>query len=399
MKILTILFLFIGSVVFSQQLPPGYSPTYLNQENAAIFVNSSMDNGKLNISVKQTGSSDGGELVLSDGTISVRNFQFTITFENIYDSYIFLRVQNGNHITQKGPAYPGFNSCAYGSTCRLYINTDEKTFVLGPGEVKKFNAYTNQSTIVNGYYPNMYSTYIENITYYSEYYEPFCLNFPISKHFVPKDKLIYDTPTDTDFDIDELLDELEEETTIDEPETTSSSTEEEVILDQNTSVIENTVSNNTSQSQNNYDVNACNRALSETRTYYEKIYDMLVKSYQGQFDAQNIDQLINDFDNGLNYTSEAISNNQLSPECLHKLSALEDEFDQKIQAKTEELINNLGNEPSGNTKVHKYLTIPKFTTKTNSTQTYSKKSSSNTPKKNTFEDGKYQYDSKYKGPE
>ena len=428
---LLIIFLAINWIGLSQTLPPNYSPKVLSRENANIFVNNALDNGKLRISVRQMGSSQTGQINHNDGKIPIKNYTFQITFENIYDSYIFLKVLNGNHITQKGPAYPNFSACAYGATARLYIQTNQRTFVLGPGEKKVFNAYTNQDHIANFYYPSTYKEYQENLNKYSEWYEPLCANFPIAKHFVPKNKLVTNTGNNNNnnnsntntntnsnsnsnsnsnnsnnnnnnsnsnsnnknnsgIDVDGLLDELENETEK-ETKTNQVTQNENEVLNNNSNKIEGYGENGKIVKAKNYDINACNRSKQETKQFYEKLIGLLRNSTSGNYGR--VSSALASFNNpeaNISYTLKAIEDNKLSPNCLKQLDDLNIQYSDKIQQLLKNYVNKLKAGGTGiSYQVGEYtFKLPSFSTRTTMTKTYKKKSGSTSKNKGKFADGK-----------
>jgi hypothetical protein len=437
--IILILFLTINWIGLSQILPPNYSPTLLSRENANIFVNNSLDNGKLKISIRQMGAKQTGQISRNDGQIPIKNYTFQITFENIYDSYVFLKVLNGNHITQKGPAYPNFSACTYGATTRLYIQTNQKMFVLGPGDKKVFNAYTNQDHIANFYYPSTYKEYQENLKKYGEWYEPLCVNFPIAKHFVPKNKLVTNsgnnnnnnnsntntntnsntntnansnTNTNTNsnsnsnsnnsgIDVDGLLNELENETEKETKTNQVNQNENEIeVLNNNSNKIEGYGENGNVVKAKNYDVNACNRSKQETKQLYEKYMGLLRNSTSGNY--ARVTSALANFNNpeaNLSYTLKAIEAGKLSPNCLEQLDDLNVEYSNKIQQEVNNYLNKLkaGGTGISNQSGGYSIKLPNFSTRTTMTKTYKKKSGSTSKNKGKFADGKLKIPDKFTG--
>ena len=363
-------------------LPANYSPPFLKRENANIFVNDAMENRQLRVSISETGSYPGGVLTRSDGVIPITNFQFRIRFENLHDSYIFLRVRQGNHATKKGPAYPSLSACSYGSTTPLFIDTDETTFVLAPQEARSFSAYTNQSDIANFFYPNTVAEYNQNLATYADYYSPHCLSFPFDKFAVPKDELVSESASTAQLDVEDFLSEMEP-TDIDPPTNNIGQIDlEEAILSKEAraiTVLEGDEASSTrvstehdQQSASNgpqYDEGACDKALAETRAQHKELLELIQTAGNNRLSSGRLMERI---DAATSYSNDFFT--QLSPACFGQLTALNEQFSLQIQAKINSLLQNMSVTPKANLGGPFFQ--PRFTTQTSVAPTLKKKTSS-----------------------
>jgi hypothetical protein len=380
-SILLTLGCFFTIKIFCQSLPANYSPLTLTIENSEFCLGTEAGNNKLRVSAKIIDKKKGEPLFFSKELNKI-DYTLLLTFQNIYDSYIFIRPAKEGNLSRKGDQI--FSGCSFFlQTIRINIDTDAKTFILGPGESKSFRAYTEHDA--SGYYESSLEKYLEKINEYGDFFEPSGIRFSFSRHYVPYDEL------ESDFDPNDLVDDLEDEiSSTPNLDITPDSSE----LDENDVLNEN-LSNEYSEFEEynkdiqarDYDVDFCERIQSSLRKNFEKLYQLTVQGLNGSFNVSSFNQMMSKVQRDVDTFNSSLSYDNISPECYEQIQNIENEYINKFEKQLQKYAREIPsqfNRNSGEVKVSKYLTIPKFTSKTNSAESFNKKTSAPNLKNKKF---------------
>jgi hypothetical protein len=123
------------------------------------------------------------------------------------------------------------------------------------------------------------------------------------------------------------------------------------------------------------------------RKNFEKLYQLTVQGLNGSFNVSSFNQMMSKVQRDVDTFNSSLSYDNISPECYEQIQNIENEYVNKFEKQLQKYAREIPsqfNRNSGEVKVSKYLTIPKFTSKTNSAESFNKKTSAPNLKNKKF---------------